>query len=83
MKDVDTFQNEASLPYLHEEILESEVITQATSRMKKILEAHYEKADLMKVVNNCTHLSQEERVKLYQLLKRYEHLFDATLGQWT
>ena len=30
----------------------------------------------------CTHLSQEEQSKLLQLLKKFENLFDGTLGTW-
>ena len=51
-------------------------------RIKRILDAKYEKADLNKVVENCTHLTPTEKQKLYNLLKKYEDLFDGTLGKW-
>ena len=51
--------------------------------MTEILDAKYEKADLDKVVQDCTHLSPLEKQQLLALLKRYEFLFDGTLGKWT
>ncbi len=48
----------------------------------RFLNAKYSKADLQSVVrDNCKHLSAEQE-KLLQLLKKYELLFDGTLGDW-
>jgi hypothetical protein len=45
--------------------------------------AKYKKADLQSVVrDNCKHLSANQQTKLLQLLKKYESLFDGTLGDW-
>jgi transposase InsO family protein len=52
------------------------------SRATRILDAHYVKADLTKVVQNQNHLTWEEQVELSLLLHKYEHLFDGTLGVW-
>lgn len=56
---------------------------QNTERANRILDATYEKADLVKVINeNCTHLKKEEKNSLLRLLTSYEDLFDGTLGDW-
>ncbi|NBR26605.1 MAG: hypothetical protein EBU08_23080, partial [Micrococcales bacterium] len=55
---------------------------EATNRVVRILDANYKKADLQEVVNNCTHLSADERILLLELLTEYEPLFDGTLGAW-
>ena len=54
----------------------------AAERMKKILDAKYEPADLDELVKQCTHLNQSEKRKLYALLHKYKDLFDGTLGHW-
>ena len=51
--------------------------------MCKILDARYEKADLLKIVKeNCQHLTVEERNILYKMVTGFEDLFDGTLGEW-
>jgi hypothetical protein len=41
------------------------------------------KADLQSIViENCKHLSTNQQKKLLQLLRKYELLFDGTLGDW-
>jgi hypothetical protein len=41
------------------------------------------KADLQSIVkDNCKHLSANQNKKLLQLLRKYELLFDGTLGDW-
>ena len=64
-------------------IAEPESVEATTSRIHKILDAKYEKADLDKVCRECTHLTEEEQAQLLALLKKYELLFDGTLGTWT
>jgi hypothetical protein len=55
----------------------------ATQRAVNILDANYTKADLQAVVTNCTQLnSVEQNSKLQGLLKKFEPLFDGTLGNW-
>ncbi len=55
----------------------------ATQRAMWILDAKHSKADLQSAVrDNCKHLSANQQKKLLQLLKRYESLFDGTLGDW-
>ncbi len=63
-------------------VADPQSIADATDRLKGILDAKYEKADLEEVVQEATYLSQEEQQKLLRLLQRYETLFDGTLGNW-
>ena len=55
----------------------------ATNRIKRILDAKYEAADIKQEVAKCTHLNTKEKEKLETLLTKYEKLFDGTLGHWT
>jgi hypothetical protein len=49
----------------------------------KILDNDYAKADLKGDAEAQTQLSEEEQLKLYNLFKKCEDLFDGTLGKWT
>lgn len=68
---------------IHAAIEDSKPVQEATSRMKEILEAKYEPANLEDVVSSCKNLNRNERRQLYKLLKKFEKLFDGTLGHWT
>ena len=63
-------------------IRESEAVSEATNRIKKILDAKYVKANLEEVAKANEKLKQEEQTKLLALLRKYESLFDGTLGTW-
>ena len=56
--------------------------TDSTTRLKKILDAKYEKADIPEIVQSSIHLKEDQKAKLEELLIKYEALFDGTLGQW-
>ena len=56
---------------------------ESTERLKRILDAKYEKADLRQICESQTELSKEEQRKLFDLLSKYEHVFDGTLGTWS
>jgi hypothetical protein len=63
--------------------MESQSTHDTTQRATQILDAKYSKADLQSVVrDNCRHLSADQQKKLLQLLKKYESVFDGTLGDW-
>ena len=62
---------------------EPQLVEEASDRLKKILDAKYEAADLEAVYSSQEELSPEEQQKLLRLLKKYEGLFDGTLGTWT
>ena len=49
----------------------------------RILDIEYKKVDLQSIVrDNCKHLSTNQQKKALQLLKKYQSLFDGTLGDW-
>ena len=51
--------------------------------MHRILDDKYEKEDLYKVMNKkCQNLNTEELEILLCLLRKYEDIFDGTLGKW-
>ncbi len=80
MKDPDDIQGD-KLISLNNELFATELDPEI-ERVKSILDAKYEPANLEEIVSNCTHLSIAERNALYRLLTRYEPLFDGTLGTW-
>ena len=57
-------------------------IQEAHERLKKILDAKYEAADLEEIALQQDELSPQEQQQLLQLLRKYEHLFDGSLGKW-
>ena len=63
-------------------INEPEATQSASTRLKEILDAKYDAADLEQVCKECTHLNENEQRMLLSLLQRYEELFDGTLGTW-
>ena len=65
-----------------QELTEPQQVREATSRIYKILAATYDKADLDKVTRLCWHLPPKDRTALNILHKKYEPLFDSTLGMW-
>ena len=65
-----------------EHLMDSEAVEDATDRMKQILEAKYEKADLETIINEYEHLTEIQKDGLKELLQRFEGLFDGTLGKW-
>jgi hypothetical protein len=63
--------------------MEPQSTQDATKCVTRILDAKYQKADLHSIVkDDCKHLSANQQKKLLQLLKKYESLFDGTLGDW-
>jgi hypothetical protein len=55
----------------------------ATKHVVKILDARYEKADLLAIIReNCSHLTASDREKLLSMLLKFELLFDGTWGDW-
>ena len=61
---------------------ESQALNDASSRLKKILDAKYEPADLDKIARDCDYLTDDEQTQLLSLLHKYQHLFDGSLGVW-
>ena len=67
----------------HFAIEESTNVQQATTRIKKILDAKYEKANLKEIVKSLNYLTKSEQKSMLQLLRKYESMFDGTLGDYT
>ena len=66
-----------------EEVYELEHIRTATKKLRAILDAKYEKADLDKVMETqCQHLTKIQRNDLLELLQKFEELFDGTFSTW-
>ena len=63
-------------------VQESDSVKEAMERIKGILDAKYEPANLDEVVEQSTHLNYQEKQMLRKLLEKYKNLFDGTLGQW-
>ena len=63
-------------------VAESMAVNEATDRIKSILDAKYEAADLEQVCSAQDHLAIAEQQKLLALLNKYKDLFDGTLGKW-
>ena len=67
----------------HYHIAEAMAAEQSADRIKEILDAKYEPADLEKVCASQEHLQKEEQQRLHSLLNKFADLFDGTLGKWT
>ena len=59
------------------------VIDEAAERLKSILDAKYQPADLEQIAREMTHLNEAEKQQSFlRVLQTYETLFDGTLGHW-
>ena len=63
-------------------IQDSSLVEEEADRIKKILDAKYEPANLAEIAEQSIHLSKEQQMQLEQLLNKYKSLFDGTLGLW-
>ncbi len=63
-------------------INEPDGVASNLERIKKILDAKYEPADLDEVVEGITYLNPTEKTKLHGLLRKHKNLFHGTLGKW-
>ncbi len=84
MRNINNLQGPSMLRALRHNnslAMEPQSTQDTTKRATRILDAKYSKADLQLVVrDNCKHLKANQQKKLLQLLKKYESLFDGTLG---
>ena len=58
------------------------VTQEATDRMIRILDSDYQKVNLKEIIRGAKNLSQKEKKLLYNLLMKYEDIFDGSLGKW-
>jgi len=63
-------------------IHDSDLIAEATARTKRILDAHYESADIDQIISTCHNLNDTQKQQLKTLLEEFKTLFDGTLGSW-
>jgi hypothetical protein len=56
--------------------------TTDAEQIQSIIDMKYSPQDIDKIVAECVHLTTDERDKLTTLLKKFEPLFDGTLGTW-
>jgi hypothetical protein len=86
MQNINYLQGSSTVRALklnHSLAMEPQSTQDTTKHVRQILDAKYKKADLQSIIgNNCKHLSTNQKNKLLQLLKKYELLFDGTLGDW-
>ncbi len=86
MRNINYLQGSSTILALklnHSLTMEPQSTQDATKCVTQILDAKYQKADLPSIVKDkCKHLSANQQKKLLQLLKKYELLFDGTLGDW-
>jgi hypothetical protein len=61
---------------------ETEHIHAANKRQTRILDANYKAADLSEIIRCISTIDDVEKNDLLSLLKKYEHLFDGTLGDF-
>ena len=82
MKDRGTLATQESLIEVYLSANEPQTLVDEFSRSTKILDAEYKPAILDEVIKMCENLNQEEQHQLLQILQKYEHLFDGTLGEF-
>jgi hypothetical protein len=90
-EELEVHWENASIPFkdMTKDVMESfyidepEAVQESMSRVKKILDNDYGEANLHEVARSQTHLTREEQDKLEELLRKYQDLFDGTLGKWT
>ena len=62
---------------------EPKTVQNATARVTKILDAHYEKDNLAEVVKkHCWYSLAERKEQILEVLTQFEDLFDGTLGDF-
>jgi len=76
------FKNVDDDPETAYHIQDTEAVEDSADRLRSILDAKYEAADLAEVVKEQSHLTDDEQQQLLTLLREHETLFDGTLGHW-
>ena len=64
------------------QVKDSEPVLDATERMKRILDAKYEPANLEEIAKMNSELTPAQQAKLLKLLRKHSILFDGTVGIW-
>ena len=74
MRSMNTVEHEGY--FIHE----SGLIADTIARTKRILDAHYEAADIDQIISTCHNLNDAQKQQLKALLEEFKELFDGTLG---
>jgi hypothetical protein len=82
MRDSNWFDKTFSNPFHTELFSIHDPVTTEVERIQSILDIKYAPADMDKIVQECTHLTETDRSALREVLARYEDLFDGSLGTW-
>jgi transposase InsO family protein len=82
MKDRGSLNTQKAITEIYLTANEPQSLLNEFSRSTKILDAEYKPADLEEVIKTCENLGEEEQHQLLQVLQKYEHLFDGTLGEF-
>ncbi len=86
MQNINYLQGSSTLRVLklnHSLDIEPQSTHDATKRVKQILDAKYQKADLQSIVrDNCKHLKRQSTKEVTAATWENESLFDGTLGNW-
>jgi len=81
MRDNSLFREVKTNPF-NELLSMHDPVTTEAERIQGILDIKYAPADLNKIVQDSTHLTDIEKSTLGRLLAKYQDLFDGTLGTW-
>ena len=76
------FRDTNSKPEDAYHIQDRKSVAETTKRIKEILSAKYEPANLKKMCQNHKELNTKEKSKQLKLLTKYSTLFDVFLGMW-
>jgi hypothetical protein len=86
MRNINLLQGASTLHALkliNSITIEPKSTLDASKSVTQISDAKYNKVDLQSILrDNCKHPSAKYQKILLQLLKKYELLFDSTLGDW-
>ena len=82
MKDRGSLNSQKVITEIYLAANEPQSLMNEFSRSTKILDAEYKPAILEEVTKTCENLNEEEQRQLLQVLQKYEHLFDGTLGEF-
>jgi len=63
-------------------VADSDPVEDAAHRVKRILDAKCDKADVEKICEEQAELDKQQQEQLAVLLRKYEALFDGQLGRW-
>ena len=78
MKDTYDLCYDAS--FRNEEVWKSEHVLDSMRHTRRILDANYQRDDLIKIISNSKHLNNNEQSMLRDVLNKYEFLLEGTLG---